>query len=68
MTSHQYKVALKTLGLSQREAGDLLGVCHRTSAGYAIGERPIPKPIAQLLALHLKQIGSKPNGRRRVVV
>lgn len=55
MTSHQYKRALAALGLSQRAAGDLLGVSHRTSAGYAIGEHPIPKPVAQLLTLHLKQ-------------
>jgi hypothetical protein len=56
MTSHQYKRAIKTLGLTQREAANLLGVCHRTSAGYAIGEHPIPKPIAQLVTLHLKMI------------
>lgn len=59
MTSRQYKRALATLRLSQREAADLLGVSHRTSAGYALGEHPIPKPVAQLLALHLKRFNSE---------
>ena len=51
MTPHQYKVAIKALGLSQERAGDWLGIGRRTSQGYALGEYPVPEPIAKLLRL-----------------
>ena len=51
MTPHQYKAAIKALGLSQERAGDWLGIGRRTSQGYALGEYPVPEPIAKLLRL-----------------
>ena len=51
MTPSQYKAAIKTLGLSQEAAGDWLGVGRRTSQGWALGERPVPEPVAKLLRL-----------------
>jgi hypothetical protein len=54
MTPHQYKAAIKALGLSQERAGDWLGIGRRTSQGYALGEYPVPEPIAKLLKLMVK--------------
>ncbi len=54
MTPTQYKAAIKALGLSQEGAGDWLGIGRRTSQGYAIGERPVPQPVAMLLLLMLR--------------
>lgn len=54
MTSAQYKTAIKTLGLSQERAGDWLGIGRRTSQGYALGEYPVPEPVAKLLRLCVK--------------
>ena len=54
MTPHQYKAAIKALGLSQERAGDWLGIGRRTSQGYALGEYPVPEPIAKLLKLMIK--------------
>lgn len=54
MTPLQYKAAIKSLGLSQERAGDWLGIGRRTSQGYALGEYPIPEPIAKLLRLMIK--------------
>lgn len=51
MTPTQYKAALKALGLSQHLAGDWLGIGRRTSQGYALGEYPVPEPVAKLLRL-----------------
>lgn len=51
MTANQYRAALKTLDLSQEAAGDWLGVGRRTSQGWALGERPVPEPVAKLLRL-----------------
>jgi hypothetical protein len=54
ITPEQYKAAIKRLELSQHAAGDWLGIGRRTSAGYALGEYPIPEPIAKLLRLCVK--------------
>lgn len=51
MTHHEYKAAIKALGLSQHAAGDWLGIGRRTSQGYALGEYPVPEPTAKLLRL-----------------
>jgi hypothetical protein len=51
MTAAQYKAAIKALGLSQERAGDWLGIGRRTSQGYALGEYPVPEPVAKLLRL-----------------
>ena len=51
MTPTQYKAALSALSLSQERGGDWLGIGRRTSQGYAIGERPVPEPVAKLLRL-----------------
>lgn len=54
MTAPQYRTAIKTLGLSQERAGDWLGIGRRTSQGYALGEYPVPEPVAKLLRLCIK--------------
>lgn len=54
MTSTQYKAAIRALGLSQERAGDCLGIGRRTSQGYALGEYPVPEPVAKLLRLCVK--------------
>jgi hypothetical protein len=54
MTPAQYKAAIKALGLSQERAGDWLGIGRRTSQGYALGEYPVPEPVAKLLRLCVK--------------
>lgn len=54
MTHIQYKAAIKALGLSQERAGDWLGIGRRTSQGYALGEYPVPEPVAKLLRLCVK--------------
>jgi transcriptional regulator with XRE-family HTH domain len=50
MTPHQYRAALQQLGLSQREAAQILGISLNSSNGYANG-RPIPEPVARLLRI-----------------
>lgn len=54
MSPIQYKTAIKALGLSQERAGDWLGIGRRTSQGYALGESPVPEPVAKLLRLCVK--------------
>lgn len=54
MTPTQYRAAIRTLGLSQERAGDWLGIGRRTSQGYALGEYPVPEPVAKLLRLMIK--------------
>jgi hypothetical protein len=54
LTPTQYKAAIKALGLSQHLAGDWLGIGRRTSQGYALGEYPVPEPVAKLLRLCVK--------------
>lgn len=51
MTPAQYKTAIKAFGLSQERAGEWLGISPRTSQGYALGEYPVPEPVAKLLRL-----------------
>lgn len=54
MTPTQYKTAIKALGLSQERAGDWLGIGRRTSQSYALGEYPVPEPVAKLLRLTIR--------------
>lgn len=54
MTPNQYRSAIAKLGLSQERAGLWLGVSPRTSQGYALGERPVPEPVAKLLRLMVR--------------
>lgn len=51
MTPIQYKAAIRALGLSQERAGGWLGISPRASQGYALGEYPVPEPVAKLLRL-----------------
>jgi hypothetical protein len=59
MTPTQYKTAIARLGLSQERAGDWLGISRRASQSYALGEYPVPEPVAKLLQLMVK-LGLKP--------
>lgn len=63
MTPTQYKAAIKALGLSQERVGDWLGIGRRTSQGYALGEYPVPEPVAKLLRLMIK-LGLSPDDVR----
>lgn len=51
MTPDQYRTALKKLKLSHHQAAAWLGVSHRTSQRYALGEGPVPHATAKLLRL-----------------
>lgn len=62
MTRDEYRAALKALRLTQEGAAPVLGISPRMSQSYAIGEWPVPEPVAKLLNLMLK---GKPNGLRR---
>lgn len=57
MTPAQYRTALARLGLTpaSQETAKRLGVGIRSSQRYASGERPVPKPIENLLNEMLKQ-------------
>jgi hypothetical protein len=59
MTPTQYRTAIEKLGLSQVRAGAFLGIAPRTSQGYALGEYPIPEPVAKLLRLMIR-LGLQP--------
>jgi hypothetical protein len=50
MTAKQYRATLARLALTQREAGEMLGLSVRASHGYANG-LPIPAPVVKLLRL-----------------
>jgi DNA-binding transcriptional regulator YiaG len=54
MSPAQFKAAIAALGLSQERAGDWLGVGRRTSQGWALGEYPVPEPVAKLLRICVK--------------
>lgn len=60
MTPAEYKAAIKELGLSQERAGVWLGIGKRTSQGYALGEYPVPEPVAKLLRLCIR-MGLEPD-------
>jgi hypothetical protein len=51
MSNDEYRIALGCLKLTHARAGLFLGIGHRTSQGYAIGEAPVPVVIAKLLRL-----------------
>jgi hypothetical protein len=63
MTPVQYKTAIAKLGLSQKRAGTWLGVGQRTSQGWALGEYPVPEPVAILLRLMVR-LSLKPDDVR----
>ncbi len=55
MTEEQTKVLVRTAqavtGTTQKEVAELIGYSHRTIAGAACGERPLPRPAVLLLRL-----------------
>jgi hypothetical protein len=55
MTKHGYRTAIKTLDLSQIAAAKVLGIADRTSRAYALGERPVPEPVALALRLLIEK-------------
>lgn len=50
MTPADFRAALDVLKLSQLAAAPVLGSDPRTVRRWALGERPIPGPVVQLLA------------------
>ena len=63
MTRDEYRAALKALRLTQHGAAPALGISPRMSQSYALGEWPVPEPIAKLLKLMLER--KSPHGLRR---
>jgi transcriptional regulator with XRE-family HTH domain len=53
LTPHRFRTILAKLGLTQVQAAHVLGVTPRTARRYALGETPIPNPVAKLLLLML---------------
>ena len=51
MTANQYRAAIARLGLSQVQAGKLLGVMPRQSRRWIAGDAAIPESAAKLLRL-----------------
>lgn len=54
MTANQFRDAIKKLGLSQRKAGDFLGVDERSSRRWACDEADVPESVAKLLRLMVR--------------
>ena len=65
MTKDDYRATLAVLGLSQVDAAKLLGIADRTSRAYALGERPVPEPVALALRLLIEKQHRKRRVRRR---
>jgi len=54
MSMKEYRTAIDRLGLTQAAAADFLGISHRQSRAYALGEFKVPKSIAVLLRLMIR--------------
>lgn len=48
MTAKQLKKWREAMGITQKQAAELLGVHIETIKSYEIGRRPISKPVAKL--------------------
>jgi len=53
MTPTQFTSALKSLGLRQIDAAELLGITDRAIRTYVAGTTKVPQPIAKILHLLL---------------
>lgn len=53
MTLSEYRDTIAALGLNQSSAARLFGVDPRTSRRWALGELPVPRPVALCLRLML---------------
>lgn len=51
LTPHRFRTILAKIGLTQVQAAHVLGITPRTARRYALGETPIPNPVAKLLLL-----------------
>jgi hypothetical protein len=65
MTKNDYRAVLEALGLSQVAAANVLGIADRTSRAYALGERPVPEPVALALRLLMEKQRKKRRVRER---
>jgi hypothetical protein len=65
MTKDDYRAVLEALGLSQVAAAKVLGIADRTSRAYALGERPVPEPVALALRLLMEKQRKKRRVRER---
>jgi hypothetical protein len=54
MKAKEYRAALAALRLSQGAAAKFLGVDPRTSRRWALGEVPVPRPVALLLRVMVR--------------
>lgn len=59
MTGARYRLAIKRLGMNQREAAEFMGVSPRQGRYWAAGEREVPQSVNLLLRLMLAY-GIKP--------
>jgi hypothetical protein len=65
MTKDDYRAILEALRLSQVAAAKVLGIADRTSRAYALGERPVPEPVALALRLLMEKQRKKRRVRER---
>jgi hypothetical protein len=65
MTKDDYRAVLEALGLSQVAAAKVLGIADRTSRAYALGERPVPEPVALALRLLMEKQRKKRRAREK---
>jgi len=54
MTPAQYRAAIENLGLSQRAAGQFLGIDERQSRRWIAGDARVPESAAKLLRLMVR--------------
>jgi transcriptional regulator with XRE-family HTH domain len=54
MTPAEFRTARLTLGWTQRQLADYLGVSAQTVKNYEAGRHPVPTPTARLLDLMVK--------------
>ncbi len=54
MTTEQYLIHLKKLGLPKIAASRVFGVSPRQAQRFASGELPIPVPVAKLVAVMVR--------------
>ena len=69
LTPRQFKMAIRSLGLSQGRAARLCGYYPGTAKKWASGGRKVPEPVAIILRLmlasiltveHLESVSAKP--------
>lgn len=55
LTASEYRAVLKRIGLTNAEAGPMLGLTERTSRRYGNGDSPVPERSVRLLFMLLQE-------------